>query len=77
MDGRTRDGTAYSIEGEAGPAIVLVHGQGLTRAMWRWQVPALGINQARIASIREVNELGAEEEWGGERGMDAGEPSPA
>ena len=33
-------GTAWERHG-AGPAVVLVHGFGLNRAMWRWQLPAL------------------------------------
>lgn len=33
-------GTAYEISG-AGPAVMLVHGLGMSRAMWRWQEPAL------------------------------------
>ena len=37
----TRSGeTAYDISGE-GPPVVLVHGLGLNRGMWRWQLPAL------------------------------------
>lgn len=32
--------TAYTIEG-AGPPVVLVHGMGLNRHMWNWQIPAL------------------------------------
>lgn len=34
------DGTAYSIVGN-GHAVVLVHGLGMHRHMWGWQVPAL------------------------------------
>ncbi len=34
------EGTAYEVEGE-GPPVVLVHGLGMTRAMWDWQWPAL------------------------------------
>lgn len=40
----TRDphGTAYDVAGPAGaPAVVLVHGLGLTRAVWQWLVPEL------------------------------------
>lgn len=33
-------GTAYSIVG-SGPTVVLVHGLGMHRGMWMWQVPAL------------------------------------
>ena len=33
-------GTAYELHGQ-GPAVVLVHGMGLNRAMWQWLVPAL------------------------------------
>ncbi len=34
------DGTAYSVVG-SGPPVVLVHGLGMHRGMWMWQVPAL------------------------------------
>ena len=33
-------GTCHSVSG-AGPWLVLVHGLGLNRAMWQWQLPAL------------------------------------
>jgi len=36
----TAAGTAYELQGQ-GPAVVLVHGMGLNRAMWQWLVPAL------------------------------------
>ncbi len=36
----TAGGTAYEMQGR-GPAVVLVHGMGLNRAMWQWLVPAL------------------------------------
>jgi pimeloyl-ACP methyl ester carboxylesterase len=36
----TAAGTAYELYGQ-GPAVVLVHGMGLNRAMWQWLVPAL------------------------------------
>jgi len=32
--------TAWELHG-SGPAVVLIHGFGLNRAMWRWQLPAL------------------------------------
>ncbi len=38
------EGTAYEVAGPehgAGPPVVLVHGLGMTRAMWDWQWPAL------------------------------------
>lgn len=38
---RAGDGTVYDIFGAHGPAVVLIHGLGLNRAMWRWQVEAL------------------------------------
>ncbi len=34
------DGTVYSWQGD-GPAVALVHGLGLNRHMWQWQIPAL------------------------------------
>ena len=38
---RTRSGeTAYDISGD-GPPVMLVHGLGLNRGMWQWQLPAL------------------------------------
>lgn len=40
MTSGTIDGTAYQTGGE-GPPVVLVHGLGMTRAMWDWQWPAL------------------------------------
>lgn len=33
-------GTAWERQG-SGPPVVLIHGFGLNRAMWRWQLPAL------------------------------------
>ena len=33
-------GTAYVVDGD-GPPVVLVHGMGLNRAMWDWQLPPL------------------------------------
>jgi len=35
------DGTRYEVVGADGPAVVLVHGLGLNRHMWRWQTEAL------------------------------------
>jgi pimeloyl-ACP methyl ester carboxylesterase len=32
--------TAYALQG-SGPAVALLHGLGLNRAMWQWQLPAL------------------------------------
>ena len=32
--------TAWNVHG-SGPAVVLIHGFGLDRAMWQWQLPAL------------------------------------
>jgi len=32
--------TAYTLEGN-GPTVALIHGLGLNRAMWQWQLPAL------------------------------------
>ncbi len=36
----TAAGTAYELYGQ-GPAVFLVHGMGLNRAMWQWLLPAL------------------------------------
>lgn len=41
MTGRTGDGTSYEISGERGPVVVLIHGLGLNRSSWQWQVSAL------------------------------------
>lgn len=38
---RTEQGTAFEVHGPQAPALVLIHGLGLNRAMWQWQVPAL------------------------------------
>jgi len=35
-----KDGTAYVVDGE-GPPVVLVHGMGLNRDMWEWQLGPL------------------------------------
>jgi pimeloyl-ACP methyl ester carboxylesterase len=32
--------TAYDMQG-SGPAVALIHGLGLNRRMWQWQLPAL------------------------------------
>lgn len=40
MKNKTPAGTAYSVEGD-GPPVVLIHGMGLTHAMWNWQLPPL------------------------------------
>lgn len=40
MNSPTVDGTAYQLTG-SGPPVVLVHGLGLNRGMWQWQLPAL------------------------------------
>lgn len=40
MNAHSPDGTAFEDAGR-GPAVALVHGLGLTRAMWQWQKPAL------------------------------------
>ncbi len=37
----TSGGTAFQVHGESGQALLLVHGLGLNKAMWQWQVPAL------------------------------------
>ena len=35
------DGSCYQWHGCHGPVLVLVHGLGLTKEMWQWQIPAL------------------------------------
>lgn len=40
MTDKTPSGTAYTVEGE-GPPVVLIHGMGLNRDMWGWQLPPL------------------------------------
>ena len=40
MTRTARDGTAYDRQG-SGPVVALIHGLGLNRAMWQWQIPAL------------------------------------
>jgi pimeloyl-ACP methyl ester carboxylesterase len=38
---RTPSGTAFEVSGQGSPAVVMVHGLGLDRQSWRWQVAAL------------------------------------
>lgn len=40
MTNETSAGTAYTVDGD-GPPVVLIHGMGLTRDMWDWQLPPL------------------------------------
>lgn len=40
MTDKTPKGTAYTVDGD-GPPVVLIHGMGLTQAMWDWQLPPL------------------------------------
>jgi pimeloyl-ACP methyl ester carboxylesterase len=47
---RTAGGTAYETFGASGPAVVLVHGLGLNRHSWQWQVPALS-GRYRVITI--------------------------
>ena len=35
------DGSCYQWHGDHGPVIVLIHGLGLNKEMWRWQIPQL------------------------------------
>ena len=39
MSARDDGGTAWELHGN-GPAVALIHGFGLNRAMWQWQLPA-------------------------------------
>lgn len=42
MPDRDPQGTAFQVQGVVGaPAVVLVHGLGLSRAVWQWMVPVL------------------------------------
>lgn len=40
MTDKSPSGTAYTVEGD-GPPVVLIHGMGLNRDMWGWQLPPL------------------------------------
>ena len=40
MKHSTSDGTVYQRNG-FGPTVVLIHGLGMNRAMWQWQLPSL------------------------------------
>lgn len=40
MSTRESGETVYELQG-SGPAVALIHGLGLNRAMWQWQLPAL------------------------------------
>ncbi|WP_282610300.1 alpha/beta fold hydrolase [Pelagibius sp. Alg239-R121] len=35
------DGTSFEWHGDSGSVVVLIHGLGLNKAMWQWQVPVL------------------------------------
>ncbi len=41
MVGIASDGTRFEWHDGGGPAVVLIHGLGLNRHMWQWQLPAL------------------------------------
>jgi len=41
MVSTARDGTCFEWHGAGGPAVALIHGLGLNRHMWQWQLPAL------------------------------------
>lgn len=43
------DGTHYEKSGGNGPAVILIHGLGLNRAMWQWQTKAIGKHYRVIA----------------------------
>lgn len=40
MTDETSAGTVHTVDGD-GPPVVLIHGMGLTREMWDWQLPPL------------------------------------
>ena len=40
MSAGNAGGTAWGLQGK-GPPVVLIHGFGLNRTMWQWQLPAL------------------------------------
>lgn len=41
MASTASDGTRFEWHGDDGPAVALIHGLGLNRHMWQWQLPAL------------------------------------
>ena len=41
MSSVASDASHYDVSGSTGPVVVLVHGLGLNRHMWRWQTAAL------------------------------------
>lgn len=49
MPDPTAQGTAYQTWGGDGPTVVLVHGLGLNRQSWQWQIPALAKHYRVIA----------------------------
>lgn len=49
MQTMTSHGTAYESHGSGERAVVLVHGLGLNRHSWRWQIPALSQGYRVIA----------------------------
>lgn len=49
MQTMTPHGTAYESHGSGERAVVLVHGLGLNRHSWRWQIPALSQGYRVIA----------------------------
>ena len=43
------DGTTYEITGpEDAPVVVLIHGLGLTRAVWQWLLPDACVECSRL-----------------------------
>ncbi len=64
MSTREPGETVYELRG-SGPTVTLIHGLGLNRAMWQWQLPAL---------VPHFKMLTYDLLWHGESGRPAGAP---